>query len=189
MDVDDVWARRAVRRRWRRRAPAAVVLVGVAVLVVVSEPRPRPLLAVASLIALLAVAGAGWWWFERGAGESPRRLWRAARDGSAAAATRAEDLDEVRAEYAVRHHLPVPAGSQHRVDRLLAERRKQARQGPWLAAASLGLAVLWWAGDAPAGLVVTWAVCAVVWSARSVHDRRIVTRWRQAPAAGVPVVS
>jgi hypothetical protein len=170
----------ARRRRLRRRLGIAAVPVALVVAFVVATrdddpPGPTSLLA---LVALAAAVALGWWWLERGAGGSSARPGRTRPGGPTA-----EELDDARAELALRTCAAPSPGGRARLEALVARRSRDARAWAWVGpgylavAGVMGATVLRGDDGIPWPLPLLWAALAAVGMARAFRWRRLTRRW------------
>ncbi|SCX50907.1 hypothetical protein SAMN03159343_2512 [Klenkia marina] len=170
------------RRRGRRAGLAFVPAVLLAWFVVSGWDDGAPDASAVVLVVLLGGGVAlGWWWLERSAGQSVADLHRGRADSGRFTG---EELDDARAEVALRTCSPPPPGGRARVeglaDRWAREGRSLLWVAPFYAVVAAGL-VLAHRADPDRGVpwyfAAVWVVLAGVGGVRGLRRRRAARRW------------
>jgi len=185
--------RLARRRRLGRRLGLALVPVGVVAWFVVSmwDDGAPDALGLLLLLALGAAAAVGWWRLERSAGQSVAELYRQRGAAGVAGAFTDEELDDARAELALRTCSPPPPGGRARVEGLVDRWARDARAGLLVAPAFVALALAFGVAGRDHGVPVLvpamWALLAVFHLVQSLRRRRATRRWTAAHGAAARV--
>ncbi|KQS64972.1 hypothetical protein [Modestobacter sp. Leaf380] len=158
-------------------------MAAVVVVVTAGHPVTGPgLFAIGSLAVIVLL---GWWAVERSAGNDPWRLWRRA-SGEDPGWQR--DLDEARAAYGLRHHVPVGLAARPRIRDIAERAQREVRYAVPVSVLQFAVGAYWLnqEGDRTDLLLgAGWLVIGVVMVTSAAVRARWARRWLRDPPVEV----